>query len=294
MEHIRDESGILDARNLPEEQFDSFWDSIIVGNDLKDRLLSQAILTFTAKKKFDRAKLPIHGVILLKGPPGTGKTSLAKGLASRTAASLQGIEEFQFLEVEPHELTSSSLGKSQKAVQHLMDSIISEQSAAAPLIVLLDEVETLAGSRADMSLEANPIDVHRATDAVLTQLDNLSQSRENLLFIATSNFPEALDDAFLSRVDLVEEIGLPNKQAAEEILMDSLAHLIESFPSLNGIENEPEISEAINECEGLDGREIRKAVLHACAQDKSTAMDPSNLSASDLLSAVQNQKNSKK
>ena len=54
-----------------------------------------------------------------------------------------------------------------------------------------------------MSMDANPIDVHRATDAVLVQLDVLAESHPNLLFLATSNFPQALDSAFISRCDLV-------------------------------------------------------------------------------------------
>jgi hypothetical protein len=61
--------------------------------------------------------------------------------------------------------------------------------------VLLDEVETLAADRSKMSLEANPIDVHRATDAVLVQLDTPSDQYPNLLFIATSNFQPCLRES---------------------------------------------------------------------------------------------------
>ena len=92
------------------------------------------------------------------------------------------------MEVEPHALASSSLGKSQKAVQELLGQTVSELASQYPLIVLLDEVETLAADRSRMSLEANPVDVHRATDAVLAQLDHLAARHDNLLFLATSNF----------------------------------------------------------------------------------------------------------
>ncbi len=68
--------------------------------------------------------------------------------------------------------------------------------------MLLDEVETLAADRSKMSLEANPIDIHRATDAVLVQLDALAERYPDLLFLATSNFPQAVDAAFMSRCDL--------------------------------------------------------------------------------------------
>jgi len=110
--------------------------------------------------------------LLLVGPPGTGKTSIAHGLASRTAASLNGT--ITFIEVEPHALASAALGKSQQAVCHLLGTVIAEEASTGPCIVLLDEVETLAADRRKLSLEANPVDVHRATDAVLAQLDHPS------------------------------------------------------------------------------------------------------------------------
>ena len=68
---------------------------------------------------------------------------------------------------------------------------------------MLDEVETLAADRSKMSMEANPVDIHRATDAVLVQLDMLAEQNPQLLFVATSNFPQAVDSAFTSRCDLV-------------------------------------------------------------------------------------------
>ena len=57
---------------------------------------------------------------------------------------------------------------------------------SGPTIVLLDEVETLAADRSKMSLEANPIDIHRATDAVLVQLDSLAERFPNLWTAAPS------------------------------------------------------------------------------------------------------------
>ena len=95
------------------------------------------------------------------------------------------------------------MGRTQRAVSNLFSQSIAEAAAAGPTIVLLDEVETLAADRSKMSLEANPIDIHRATDAVLMQLDALADQHPNLLFLATSNFPEAVDAAFTSRCDLV-------------------------------------------------------------------------------------------
>ena len=74
--------GVLDSRPLPDNDFLALWDAIIIEPKTKDRLLSQAVLNFTLRPKVNRALIPLHGIILLVGTPGTGKTSLARGTGS--------------------------------------------------------------------------------------------------------------------------------------------------------------------------------------------------------------------
>lgn len=278
--------GIQDRRALPDDEFEGLWDSVILSVALKDRLLAQAVLNFTARAKLRQVSLPVHGIILLVGPPGTGKTSLARGLASRTAAAL-GSAGFTYLEVEPHALASASLGRSQQAVSHLLGSVLAEHAAAGPCIVLLDEVETLAADRRKMSLEANPVDVHRATDAVLAQLDQLAANNPQLLFIATTNFAGAVDEAFLSRADLIVTVDLPGAEACREILLDTLTRIAEVYPGVQRIVGNAAIEKAALRSVGLDGRRIRKAVLSALADSKAIAIDPSKLTAEAVLRAIE-------
>src|SRR5713101_2341018 len=238
----QDIKGIHISRTLGAQDYAEVWDSIHVPKDLKESLLCQALLNFTLRAKVSRTVIPLHGIILLVGEPGTGKTSLARGLASKTAESLGNFGTFMYLEVEPHALASASLGKSQKAVTELLGSTIAEYAATQPLIVLLDEVETLAANRLKMSMDANPVDVHRATDAVLAQLDQLAAKYPQLLFLATSNFPAAIDEAFLSRADLVMTIEPPGAGACRAILLSTLEALATAFPSVNSIPSQSEFT----------------------------------------------------
>ena len=286
MKEASESKGIHTVKMLKGDEYLDLWDSISVSAALKERLCGQALLNFTFRPQVSSHIVPLHGVILLVGSPGTGKTSLARGLASVTANAMKP-KKLAYLEVEPHSLTSSAHGKTQKAVSELFGQTIAEYAEAGPTYVLLDEVETVVADRAKLSFDANPIDVHRATDAALVQLDYLGQRYPNLLIVATSNFPQAIDAAFVSRCDLVLNVPLPDAVACLEILTSTLSGLRKAFPRAAELANSPSIREIVDLCIGLDGRQIRKMVAAACASRRETALDPNRLTIEDLRRTVE-------
>jgi AAA+ superfamily predicted ATPase len=275
--------GVARQCHLPNDtEFGPAWASIKLPDGVRERLLAQSLLSLTVRQKLTFEVAPLHGLILLSGPPGTGKTTLSRGLANQIARQLPGTKT-TYIEVDPHALTSSALGRSQQAVAKLFEQTIPELAMDEVAIVLLDELETLAVSRHRLSLEANPIDVHRATDAALAGMDRLTRDHRNVLLIGTTNFPKALDSAVISRADHIEELGLPTEAARREIILDSIKAIGAVWKGVRALETD--VIRLAKVAEGLDGRRIRKQIFVAMASDIETAKDPNTLTITQIESA---------
>lgn len=278
--------GIADARLLPDDDFADAWSSIFLPEDAKARLARQAVVNMRLRAEASFDVLPLHGVLLLVGPPGVGKTTLSRGLANRVARAVRGLGAFLFLEIDTHGLTSSALGKSERAVNHLFNFVLTEHAAEGPLIVLIDEVETMATDRAQLSMDANPIDVHRAVDAALVGLDRLARSNPNVLVLATSNFPQAIDPALAGRADFIWSVPLPDAPSREKILRHTIEGLGDAFPDAKRLLVKDDLRQTVEVSEGLDGRRLRKSVASACAMRAEAQADPEQVRIEDLLSAI--------
>ena len=141
--------------------------------------------------------------VLLHGPPGTGKTRLAKAVANESDAA--------FFTINGPEIMGSAYGESEKRLRQVFE----EAQKAAPSIIFIDEIDSIAPKRGNVSGEAEK----RLVAQLLTLMDGL-HARSNLVVIAATNRPDAIDEALRrpGRFDREIVIGVPDESGRREIL----------------------------------------------------------------------------
>src|SRR5206468_10528469 len=110
----------------------------------------------------------------------------------------------------------------------------------------------------------------------------------------TSNFAKALDSAFVSRADFVEQIDKPDAEACAAILSDTFETMAEEWPRIGSLTKHSRFKDAVKKAVGLDGRQIRKAVLNACTATKDVAINPDLLKIEHVIAALVNSKRNSK
>lgn len=153
---------------------------------------------------FDRIGIEAPKGVLLHGPPGTGKTLLAKAVASETNAN--------FYSISGPEIMSKFYGESEERLRE----IFKEAEENAPSIIFIDEIDSIAPKREEVSGDVEK----RVVSQLLTLMDGI-QSRGKLVVIGATNRPNAIDPALRrpGRFDREIDIGIPDEQGRLDILL---------------------------------------------------------------------------
>nr|XP_057941195.1 pachytene checkpoint protein 2 homolog [Doryrhamphus excisus]XP_057941196.1 pachytene checkpoint protein 2 homolog [Doryrhamphus excisus]XP_057941197.1 pachytene checkpoint protein 2 homolog [Doryrhamphus excisus] len=213
---------------LPAADFHGIWESLVYDSGVKTQLLDYVTTTmYFSDKNVDSNLISWNRVVLLHGPPGTGKTSLCKALAQKLSIRLSSRYTYgQFVEINSHSLFSKWFSESGKLVTKMFQKIqqlIDDKEAI--VFVLIDEVESLTAARNASQAGTEPSDAIRVVNSVLTQLDQIKR-HSNVVILTTSNVTEKIDLAFVDRADIKQYIGPPSEKGIYSIYLSCLEELM--------------------------------------------------------------------
>jgi SpoVK/Ycf46/Vps4 family AAA+-type ATPase len=182
------------------------WDRLVLPQEIKDQLKRAArILREADRYKGARVSVPN---ILLFGPPGTGKTDIA-----RTFANEGGVK---FIGATTADLKAQYQGQS----AHLVRELFGRARASAPCVLFIDEVESVAAKRGSPGADSYTQDI---VTEMLAQMEGAAKSDRSVIILAATNLPERIDQAILDRFTSKIEIPLPDEPARAELLKRLIA-----------------------------------------------------------------------
>jgi SpoVK/Ycf46/Vps4 family AAA+-type ATPase len=200
------------------------------------------------------------GKLLFVGPPGTGKTSVARALSKELG--------MPFLEVRLSMITSQYLGETTKNI----GKVFTLAKRLNPCILFIDEFDYVAKTRLGDEHGA----IKRAVNMLLKSIDDISLVDDGVLLIGATNHPQLLDSAAWRRFDKIVDFPLPDASMRKEIFEKILARVAGTFDT-------QKLADITDQCTGSDLRLIlREAVLTALFEDRK------NLTQGDLEKAVNN------
>lgn len=210
------------------------WEDIAGLEKAKQALLEMVILPTKRRDLFTGLRRPARGLLLF-GPPGTGKTMLAKAVASESEAT--------FFNVSASSLTSKWVGEGEKLVRALFMVAVSRQ----PSVIFMDEIDSIMSTRMANEHDAS----RRLKSEFLVQFDGVtSNSNDLVIVIGATNKPQELDDAVLRRLVKRIYIPLPDAHVRRLLLKYKLKGQAFSLPA-------GDLERLVEETEGYSGSDLQ-------------------------------------
>jgi transitional endoplasmic reticulum ATPase len=225
------------------------WEDIGGLDKVKQSLNEAVEWPLKSPKDFERMGIRPPRGILLYGAPGTGKTLLAKAVATESKAN--------FILVKGPELLSKWVGESEKAVRE----IFKKARQTAPTIIFFDEIDAIAPKRGAYS---GTHVTESVVNQILTEIDGL-ETMKDVVVLAATNRPDMVDAALLrpGRFDRLILIPIPDKKTREEILKVHTKNM-----PLKGVD----LKKIADQTEGYSGSDIealcREAAINALRKGK--------------------------
>nr|CAD1821615.1 unnamed protein product [Ananas comosus var. bracteatus] len=210
------------------------WDDVAGLDKAKQALMEMVILPTKRRDLFTGLRKPARGLLLF-GPPGNGKTMLAKAVASESNAT--------FFNVSAASLTSKWVGEAEKLVRTLFMVAVDRQ----PSVIFMDEIDSLLSSRLANENDAS----RRLKSEFLVQFDGVASNPNDLVIvIGATNKPQELDDAVLRRLVKRIYIPLPDASVRRLLLKKQLKGQAFSLPS-------SDMERLVTETEGYSGSDLQ-------------------------------------
>ena len=219
---------------------DTTWADIGALRPVREELLTAIVEPIRHPEKYARVGITAPTGVLLWGPPGCGKTLLAKAVANESRAN--------FISVKGPELLNKYVGESERAVRQ----VFVRARSSIPCVIFFDELDALVPKRDDALSESSA----RVVNTLLTELDGLS-NRQGIYVIGATNRPDIIDPAMLrpGRLETLLFVDLPGEEERVEILQTLIRNLNVTFSA--------DIASVARDCAGFSGADLESLLRRA-------------------------------